>query len=41
MCVVLVKGERVQSSTCFFAEGCGWSQGADMIMKDFSAFLHF
>ena len=33
--------EHVQSSTCFFAEGRAWSQGADMIMKDFSAFLCF
>ena len=33
--------EHAQSSACFFAEGRGWSQGADMITKGFSAFLRF
>ena len=37
--VILVKGEYMQSSTYFFAEGFCQSQGTVVTMKDFSIFL--
>ena len=37
--MILVKGEYMQSSSYFFVEDYCWSPGAEVTMKNFSAFL--